>query len=72
MNFPQAVMLSGYYQVNERWALMANIGRNVTVGATYEFIDLGKAGINQQGGPLQGAYGTNEAYIFAVNLIWKF
>jgi hypothetical protein len=42
MNFPQAVMLSGYYQVNERWALMANIGRNVTVGATYEFIDLGK------------------------------
>jgi hypothetical protein len=54
MNFPQAVMLSGYYQV------------------TYEFIDLGKAEINQQGGPLQGVYGTNEAYIFAVNLIWKF
>jgi len=26
MTIPQAVMLSGYYQVNERWALMGNIG----------------------------------------------
>ncbi|MEE4111365.1 MAG: OmpP1/FadL family transporter [Desulfobacteraceae bacterium] len=161
MTIPQAVMLSGYYQVNERWALMGNIGwqdwsafgkqtltlrstnartftqdlnykdtwhfalgaqhrfgekwlwsvgaaydssplesdtrtpdapldrqirigtgiqydwtRNVTVGAAYEFIDLGKARINQQGGPLQGAlqgeYGTNQAHVLAVNLIWKF
>jgi hypothetical protein len=40
-------MLSGYYQVNDRWALMDNIGRNVTIGTAYEFIVLGKAGINQ-------------------------
>jgi len=50
--------------------------RNVTVGVAYEFIDPDKARINQQGGPLQGdlqgEYGTNEAHIFAVNLIWKF
>jgi long-subunit fatty acid transport protein len=50
--------------------------RNVTVGAADEFIDLDKARINQQGGPLQGAlqgeYGTNQAHIFALNLIWKF
>jgi long-chain fatty acid transport protein len=47
-----------------------------SVGAAYEFIDLGKARINQQGGPLQGdlqgEYGTNEAHVCAVNLIWKF
>jgi long-chain fatty acid transport protein len=161
MTIPQAVMLSGYHQVNARWALMANIGwqdwsafgkqdltlrstnartftqnldyedtwhfalgsqyrfaekwlwsvggaydssplesdtrtpdapldrqirigtgvqcdwtKNVTVGAAYEFIDLGKARINQPGGPLQGAlqgeYGTNLAHIFAVNLTWMF
>jgi hypothetical protein len=36
------------------------------VGAAYDFIDLGKARISQQGGPLQGSlqgeYGTNAAY----------
>jgi hypothetical protein len=41
-----------------------------------EFIDLGNARINQQGGPLQGdlqgEYGTNQAHVLAVNLIWKF
>jgi long-chain fatty acid transport protein len=26
MNIPQAVMLSGFYQINERWAVMGNIG----------------------------------------------
>ena len=26
MTVPQAVMLSGYHQVNERWAIMGNIG----------------------------------------------
>lgn len=161
MNIPQAVMLSGYYLINERWALMANIGwqdwsafgkqdltlrstnartftqdleykdtwhfalgsqyrfdqkwlwsvgaaydssplesdtrtpdtpldrqirigtgiqydwtKDLTVGAAYEFIDLGKARISQQGGPLQGSlqgeYGTNTANVFALNLIWKF
>ena len=46
------------------------------MGAAYEFIDLGKARISRQGGPLQGSfqgeYGTNAANVFAVNLIWKF
>ena len=41
-----------------------------------EFIDLGNTRINQQGGPLQGdlqgEYGTNQAHVLAVNLIWKF
>jgi long-chain fatty acid transport protein len=121
ITIPQAVMLSGCYQVNGRWALMANIGwqdwsafgkqdltlrsTNSTtftqdldykdtwhfalgsqyrfgekwlwsVGAAYEFIDLGNARINQQGGPLQGdlqgEYGTNVADVFALNLICKF
>ena len=161
MNIPQAVMLSGYYQVTDRWGLMANIGwqdwsafgkqdltlrstntttftqdleykdtwqfalgsqyrfgekwlwsvgaaydssplesdtrtpdapldrqirigtgiqydwtKDLTLGAAYEYVDLGKARINQQGGPLQGSlqgeYGTNAVNVFAVNLIWKF
>ena len=48
----------------------------MTVGVACEFIDLCKARIDQQGGPLQGALRgedcTNQARIFAVNLIWKF
>lgn len=161
MNIPQAVMLSGYQQINDRWALMGNIGwqdwsafgkqdltlrsdtsttftqdlnyddtwhvalgsqyrfheswlwsvgaaydtspleedtrtpdapldrqvrigtgvqydwtEDVTVGIAYEYMDAGKAKINQQGGPLQGdlkgEYDPNEVHFFAVNLIWKF
>jgi long-chain fatty acid transport protein len=161
MNIPQAVMLSGYHQINDRWAVMGNIGwqdwsdfgkqdltlrsvnsitftqdleyddtwhfalgaqyrfdknwlwsvgaaydtsptdedtrtpdlpvdrqirigtgiqydwnEDVTVGVAYEYLDAGKAEIDQEGGPLQGSlkgeYDTNAIHFFAVNLIWKF
>ncbi len=162
MTIPQAVMLSGYQQLTDRWAIMGNIGwqdwskfgkqeltlrsttsttflqdleyndtwhfalgsqyrfadswlwsvgfaydtsplddfnnrtpdlpldrqirigtgiqydwnEDLTVGAAYEYADLGEAEIKQTGGPLQGPlvgdYDTNVIHFFAVNLIWKF
>ncbi len=161
MTLPQAVMLSGYHQLTERWAVMGNIGwqewsefgkqdltlrsttstnftqdldyddtwhfalgaqyrfadrwlwslgaaydtsptdedtrtpdlpldrqirigtgiqydwnKDITLGAAYEYLDLGDAEIDQEGGPLQGSfkgeYDTNAIHFFAVNLIWKF
>ena len=46
--------------------------KDVTVWATYEYLDAGEAEIYQDGGPLQGEYDTNAIHFFAVNLIWKF
>ena len=49
---------------------------NVTIGAAYQYLDAGKAEIDQQGGslqgPLKGEYDTNVIHVFAVNLSWKF
>jgi long-chain fatty acid transport protein len=49
---------------------------DVIVGVAYEYLDAGKAEIDQEGGPLQGPlkgdYDTNVIHFFAVNLIWKF
>ncbi|MBW2010821.1 MAG: outer membrane protein transport protein [Deltaproteobacteria bacterium] len=162
MTVPQAIMLSGYRQINEQWAIMGNIGwqewsefgkqdltlastdsqtftkdlgyddtwhfalgaqyrfapqwlwsvgaaydtspvdgdhkrtpdlpldrqvrvgtgvqydwnDDVTVGLAYEYMDAGDAGIDQEGGPLQGSlkgeYDTNVIHFFALNLIRKF
>lgn len=162
MTIPQAVMVSGYHQLNDQWAVMANIGwqdwsefgkqdltlssptsrtftkdlgyndtwhfavgaqcriaqrwlwsvgaaydtspldgddkrtpdlpldrqirvgtglqydwnQDVTVGVAYEYLDAGKAKIDQDGGPLQGPlkgdYDPNVIHFLAFNLIWKF
>jgi long-chain fatty acid transport protein len=161
MTIPQAVMLSAYHQLNDRWAIMGDIGwqewsefgkrdltlrsttsttftqdlnyddawhfalgtqyrfaknwmwsvgfaydtnpanddtrtpdlpvdrqirvatgiqydwnEDVTIGAAYQYLDAGKAEIDQQGGPLQGPlkgeYDTNVIHVAAVNLSWKF
>jgi long-chain fatty acid transport protein len=49
---------------------------DVTVGVAYEYLDAGKAKIDQEGGNLQGSlkgdYDPNAIHFFAVNLIWKF
>ncbi|MGD8252465.1 MAG: outer membrane protein transport protein [Desulfobacterales bacterium] len=49
---------------------------DVTIGCAYEYLDLGDADINQEGGPLKGPlkgdYSPNAAHNFAVNLNWKF
>jgi long-chain fatty acid transport protein len=49
---------------------------DVTMGVAYEYLDAGKAEIDQEGGllqgPLKGDYDPNAIHFFAVNLIWKF
>ena len=48
----------------------------VTLGAAYQYLDLGDAKINRTGGilrgDLKGKYKTNEIHFLGVNLIWKF
>ena len=46
--------------------------KDVTVRAAYEYLDVGEAEIDQDGGPLKGEYDTNAIHFFAVNLTWKF
>lgn len=49
---------------------------DVNVGLAYEFLDLGNAKIDQEGGPLngdlKGDYDPNHIHFIALNLIWKF
>jgi long-chain fatty acid transport protein len=49
---------------------------DVTLGLAYENLDAGDAGIDQEGGPLQGdlkgEYETNAIHFMAVNVIWRF
>jgi long-chain fatty acid transport protein len=63
-------------QVRVGTGLQYDWNKDVTVGAAYEYLDAGKAEIDQEGGPLQGDlkgdYSTNAIHFFAVNLIWKF
>ena len=49
---------------------------DITFGFAYEYLDAGKAEIDQFRGPLagrlEGEYDTNEIHFFAFNLSWKF
>jgi long-subunit fatty acid transport protein len=47
----------------------------LTVGAAYEFLDLGEAEIanlRRPAGTLQGEYSSNYVHFVALNVIWKF
>jgi hypothetical protein len=48
----------------------------VTIGAAYEYIDLGNGGINRNDGPpkgpLKGDYNPNAIHVLALDLIWRF
>jgi long-chain fatty acid transport protein len=49
--------------------------KNVTIGAAYEFLDLGSAEIahlQRPAGTLQGDYPINKVYFAAINVVWKF
>lgn len=49
--------------------------KNLTLGLAYEFIDLGSAGIDQEGflrGNLVGDYSPNNVNVVNVNLIYRF
>ena len=49
---------------------------DLTFGFAYEYLDAGKAEIDQFRGPLagrlEGEYDTNEIHFFAINMSWKF
>ncbi|MEJ2236393.1 MAG: outer membrane protein transport protein [Syntrophobacterales bacterium] len=63
-------------QIRYASGLQYDWGENVTLGAAYEYLDAGKAKIDQEGGPLKGDlkgdYKTNEIHVFNVNAIWRF
>jgi opacity protein-like surface antigen len=53
------------YALNER----------MTIGAAYEYLNLGEADIDRSkplAGTLQGNYSTNEIHFFNATLSWKF
>jgi long-chain fatty acid transport protein len=56
--------------------LQYEINPDVTLGAAYQYLDLGDANINRTGGilrgDLKGQYKKNEIHFLGVNLIWKF
>jgi long-chain fatty acid transport protein len=63
-------------QIRYATGLQYDWGENVTLGAVYEYLDAGKAKIDQEGGPfkgdLKGDYKTNEIHVFNVKAIWRF
>jgi long-chain fatty acid transport protein len=63
-------------QIRYATGLQYDWGENITLGAAYEYLDAGKAKIDQQGGPLQGDlkgdYKSNEIHFINLNLIWRF
>jgi long-chain fatty acid transport protein len=63
-------------QIRYATGLQYDWGENITLGAAYEYLDAGKAKIDQQGGALQGDlkgdYKSNEIHFINLNLIWRF
>jgi long-chain fatty acid transport protein len=52
------------------------VNKDITVGFAYTFVDLGKAKVNQNRGPLAGnlvgEYSTNYVSAYGLNMNWKF
>jgi long-chain fatty acid transport protein len=52
------------------------LNKDVTLGAAYEYLDLGDAKIDRTGGilrgDLKGDYKKNKIHLIGVNLVWKF
>jgi long-chain fatty acid transport protein len=63
-------------QIRLATGLQYDWNRDVTIGAAYEYIDLGDAGIDRNDGPLKGPlrgdFSPNAIHVFALNMIWKF
>ena len=63
-------------QIRLATGLQYDWSRDVTIGAVYEYIDLGDGGINRNDGPLKGPlkgdYDPYAIHVFALNLIWRF
>jgi long-chain fatty acid transport protein len=56
--------------------LQYELNQDVSLGAAYQYLDLGDANINRTGGllrgDLEGQYKKNEIHFIGFNLIWKF
>jgi long-chain fatty acid transport protein len=56
--------------------LQYELNPDVTLGAAYQYLDLGDANIDRTGGllrgDLKGKYKKNEIHFLGINLIWKF
>jgi long-chain fatty acid transport protein len=52
------------------------LNQDITLGAAYEYLDLGAANINQTGGnlrgDLKGDYKKNQIHLIGLNVVWKF
>jgi long-chain fatty acid transport protein len=52
------------------------LNQDVTLGAAYEYLDLGDANIDQTGGnlrgDLKGDYKKNRIHFIGLNVVWKF
>ncbi len=63
-------------QIRLASGLQYDWNEDVTIGGAYQYIDLGKGGIDRNDGPLRGQlkgdYDPNSIHVFALNLIWKF
>ena len=65
------------FDENLRFAtgLQYDVNDQMTVGAAYEFLDLGSAEIknlSRRSGTLSGDYSSNYAHFVALNVIWRF
>ena len=53
----------------------ADFSENITLGAAYESVDLGRAKVFQSTGPLTGTvageFDSNYLHVFGVTLIWR-
>jgi long-chain fatty acid transport protein len=63
-------------QIRLATGLQYDWNRDVTIGAAYEYIDLGDGGVNRNDGPLKGPlkgdYNPYAIHVFALNMIWRF
>ncbi|MCU7835656.1 MAG: outer membrane protein transport protein [gamma proteobacterium symbiont of Taylorina sp.] len=63
-------------QIRYAFGAQYEYSQDVTLSAAYEFIDAGKAKIEQSGllrqGTLNGEYDSNYIHVFNVNASWKF
>jgi long-chain fatty acid transport protein len=52
------------------------LNQDVTLGAAYEYLDLGDGNINLTGGnlrgDLKGDYQKNQIHFIGLNVVWKF
>ena len=63
-------------QIRAGAGLQYELSQDVTLGAAYEYLDLGAANINQTGGnlrgDLKGDYKKNQIHLIGLNVVWKF